>query len=295
MQNRPPFRRRHPILFFLTAVVTAMLLFGGGMAVFRSCAGQEGVELTERGIGVVMVQGVITDSRTITDYIARLRDEEKVAGVLVRIDSPGGVVGPSQEIYAAVRRLAEVKPVVASMGAAAASGGYYVACGAPVIVANPGTITASIGVIIQFANVEELFNKLGISEQSVTSGELKGAGTPFRSMTEKERAYFQALVDDLHDQFVQAVAESRTMDADAVRALADGRVMSGRQAQAAGLVDELGGYEEALERLKEECGLTGRVEIVEGPKKERSLLGRLLGEMSISLDFPNATWSVRYE
>jgi protease-4 len=228
-------------------------------------------------LGVVHVDGMILDSRPVTEWMMRLREDGEVLGVLVRINSPGGAVAPSQEIYAGIRRLAEVKPVVASMASLGASGGYYVAASAHKIVANPATITGSIGVKMELSNVEDLMEKIGISRESLVSGELKDAGSPFKPMTPEEREYLKGVVMDLHEQFVTDVAEGRKMKRDKVAELADGRIFTGREAHEKGLIDELGDLERSFDLLKEMCKVEGKMPVVEGPKEDKALIRELLG------------------
>jgi protease-4 len=180
-------------------------------------------------------------------------------------------------MFQAVRRLAKVKPVYVSMGSVAASGGYYVACGGTSIWANPASLTGSIGVKLQLTDMQELMSKIGIREQTITSGELKNTGTIFRPLTEEERAYMQQLVDDIHDQFLSDIALSRDMTREEIEPLADGRAMTGRQAVQAGLVDNLGGFEDVVEALERDLGLESGVELVEGPEESEGFLSRILG------------------
>ncbi len=233
-------------------------------------------EFSGSRLGVVRVEGLIADSEDLVGWIAELERDDSVKGVLLRINSPGGVVAPSQEVYAAVRRLAERKPVVASMGAVAASGGYYVACAAQEIVANPSTLTGSIGVRMELLNIRGLAEKVGLSQTLIASGEMKGVGTPFRELSPREREYLTAVVMDMHDQFVSDIALARNMEREQVAALADGRAFTGRQALGNGLVDRLGGMEESMDLLRERCGLTREAPVLEGPVEEKSLLRRIL-------------------
>lgn len=294
MPNSVTFSQRHPFLFGLLLLIAAVVLFMGTAAVFRYWPGA-GLFPEGPKLGVVRVQGTIENSGNIVEWVEELRRDSSVKGILVRINSPGGLVAPSQEIHAAV---ADVdKPVVVSMGQAAASGGYYVACGADRIIANPGTITGSIGVKANVPNVRELMDRLGIRQQTIVSGEFKDAGSPSKPLTEKERQYFQNLVDDLYRQFVEAVAEGRDMDPEKVRELADGRAFTGSQAERKGLVDGLGGRRKAESVLKKMCGISGRATYVEGPERKRSLLGVLLDWMGVELPGSvsrDSDWIVRY-
>lgn len=181
------------------------------------------------------------------------KENKKVKGVLVRINSPGGTVGASQEINQAVRELAKEKPVVASMGDLAASGGYYVACACDKIYANPGTLTGSIGVIMSGFNLKGLTEKLGVEPKIVKSGPFKDITSMYRPMTDAERTILQGLIDDSYDQFLSAVASGRSMKKEEVKKLADGRIYTGRQAIKNGLIDKLGSYEDALNDLQSIC------------------------------------------
>jgi len=212
-------------------------------------------------IGVTTEQGL--DSDSLVRELDRYREDPSVAAVVIRINSPGGVVAPTQEIFAAVQRLrAAKKPVVASLGAVAASGGYYVAVAADRVFANPGTLTGSIGVVMQLANLEGLLRKVGVEYVVVKSGEYKDIASIARAMRPEERRVLQALLDDVYAQFVSAVADRRGLDRDAVLGFADGRIYSGRQALALKMVDELGGLAEAVEAAGKLAGLPGKPKVV---------------------------------
>lgn len=278
MQTTPSFSQRHPFLFGLALIVAAVALLAGAMAAIRFWFQDNGKAelIASDKLGVVHLDGVIENSRPVVEWIKDLREDKSVKGVLLRVNSPGGVVAPSQEIYTAVRKLAARKPVVASMGTVAASGGYYAASPATRIMANPGTITGSIGVIMELANFEDLFSKIGVKQTSIASGKFKDAGSPFKPMTAEEKAYFEGLVQDMHAQFVTDVAAARNMTVPVVAALADGRALTGRQARQAGLVDDLGGYEDAMAVLRGLAMVPEDVNVVEGPKKEEAWLRELL-------------------
>ncbi len=218
-------------------------------------------------LGIVRVEGVIENSGPIVEWIEELRGNASVKGVLLRIDSGGGAVVPSQEIFLAVKRLAEAKPVVASMGGAAASGGYYAAAGAPYIVANTATLTGSIGVKMQLADVSGLLSRLGVGAPVMTSGAMKDAGSPYHALTEEEKAYFNGLMSELHAIFVRDMAEARRLPEEYVRQLADGRVYTGTQALELKLVDALGDQDFAMRELMARCGLAEMPgEIWDGPE-----------------------------
>jgi len=221
------------------------------------------IKLQKPAIGIIKVEGGITSAMESLETIKGYEDDESIKAVLVRIDSPGGIVGPSQEIYQRLLKLKGKKPIIVSMGALGASGAYYIACAADTIYALPGTLTGSIGVLMEFVDVSEGIAKLGIKAGSITSGNLKDAGSPFRPMTEVERAYFKDVIDDTHAQFVEAVAKGRRLPIDKVRELANGRIYTGRQAKNLGLVDRLGGYDQALEEAKRLAGITGEPRIVQ--------------------------------
>lgn len=213
-------------------------------------------------VGIVELTGLIYDSRRIVKQFEEFAKEKSVKAIVFRIDSQGGLVGASQEIYQAVCRAREKKPVVVSMGNVAASGGYYVACGGDTIVANPGTTTGSIGVMAEFVNVEGLLKKLGIRWESIKSGKFKDAGAPYRDMTEADRAYLQSWIDDAYSQFVDVVAKERKLPREKVLEVADGRVFTGQQAKALGLVDVLGDYQDAIRIAAQMGHIKGEPELV---------------------------------
>lgn len=265
-------------------ITAAMTLLVGAMAAFRYFS-KHSTDLDASGdkIAIVRVEGVIDYSEDIVSWIEDVRDNESVLGVLLRVDCPGGAVAPSQEIYDAVYDLAETKPVVCSMGTVAASGGYYVASPAHTIVANPSTLTGSIGVIMELANYEGLLDKLGVKQQALTSGKLKDAGSPFRPMTQEDRDYFNALLADIHEQFLADVAQARGMEVTDLRPLADGRALTGNQALKVGLVDKLGSFSDALDELRGMCNAPADITIVEQPLPEEPLLSQILGKINITI------------
>jgi protease-4 len=230
-------------------------------------------------VGVVELRGVITESQEIIRGIKSLVDDGRVKAIVLRIESPGGGVGASQEIHREVVKARQVKKVVASLGGVAASGGYYVACGSDLIVANPGTITGSIGVVMQFANLEELLEKIGYRGYVIKSGPHKDIGSPFRAMTPDERKLLQEMIDNVQRQFVDAVARGRNLPREAVEAIADGRIFSGEQALTAGLVDQLGNLEDGIEVAARMGGITGKPHVVYVRKKRVSLLDLLMDKM----------------
>lgn len=227
-------------------------------------------------IAVVEIEGIIAEPDDIVEELKKYGKDSTVKGILLRINSPGGGVAASQEIYSQVLRVRREsgKKVVASMSSLGASGGYYIACAANKIIANPGTITGSIGVIMPFSNMEELLGKIGLKTDVVKSGEYKDIGSPTRKMTEKEREILQSSIDDVYNQFLEAIVSGRNMDMGKIRELADGRIYTGRQALEAGLIDRLGGFEDAVDYLAEMAGIQGEPRIVR-EKEETGLLYRL--------------------
>ncbi len=240
------------VIVFLISFGTTMLM-GGKMGI----GGEK--------IAIINIKGVIVDSKSTVREIRKYADNPSVKAVIVRIDSPGGGVVASQEIYEELKWLKEKrqKKVVASMGTVAASGGYYVACASDWIVANPGTLTGSIGVIMEFANLEGLFKKIGVEGVVIKSGKHKDIGSPFRSLTKDEKDILQAIIDDVYAQFISAVVEGRKMKPEAVKELADGRIFTGRQAKELKLVDELGTMQDAINITAKLAGIKGEPGIIE--------------------------------
>jgi protease-4 len=227
-------------------------------------------------IGLVEISGTMLSSGAAVEDISRFTRDTAIKAIVVRIESPGGVVAVAQEIYDELKKArAAGKPIVASMGGVAASGGYYVACGADSIVANPGTLTGSIGVIMEFPNAQELFRKIGIDLQVVKTGEFKDMGSPARALSPEEKKLVGDLIGDVYDQFVSVVATERHMDVDAVRKIADGRVLTGRQAYNLGLVDRLGGYRDAVTLAGELAGIHGEPIVVRPHRRGVRLLDLL--------------------
>lgn len=197
-------------------------------------------------IALVEIRGPLYSATSYVKQIKRWRKDKSVDAILIRLNSPGGSIAASQEIYDEVCRARLEKPVVVTMGVVAASGAYYIACGADTIIANPGTITGSIGVIFEFINYEKLFNKIGFYAETLKSGKFKDAGSPTRSMTEEDRKYLQGIIDDAYEQFVQVIVEERQLDRQELKHLADGRIFTGKQAYESGLIDLLGSQEDAV-------------------------------------------------
>jgi protease-4 len=227
-------------------------------------------------VGVVTIEGIITEPTYINNQINDLAERDDIKAIVLRIDSPGGAVGPAQEIYREVQKLKDQKHVVVSMGSVAASGGYYIASAADKIVSNPGTITGSIGVIVEFINLEELLSKIGLKGQVIKSAKYKDIGSPFRSMKDEENRLIKKVLDDVHKQFVEAVAEGRGMKVEEVVKLADGRIFSGAQAKQLGLVDQLGNMNDAINLGAELAGIEGKPRVVYTRQYYRELLAGML-------------------
>lgn len=268
-------RRRSWIIGFL-GVLAICLLVVLGTDVLTRWLGSEKALPTGEKVAVVRVEGMVLDARQVVEALERQAKDPKVKAIVLRVDSPGGAVAPTQEIFRAVRALSKKKRVVASLGSMATSGGYYVACAAERIVANPGTLTGSIGVVVHLANFEKLLSKLGIEGQVVKSGDFKDMGSMYRPLSERERNILQEVVNDVHEQFVEDVARSRNMELEKVRTIADGRIFSGRQAKGLGLVDELGGLKEAIQLAAKMAQIKGEPLVLEEPKEKFSLLRWLL-------------------
>jgi len=258
---------RRPIWWGL--IGTAGMLAGFFLFVLALTAlltGEAGVADSGVKIAVVRIEGMISSDvaqRTV-EQLTKYREDSSIGAIVLRIDSPGGGVASSQDIYEEVKRLrTNGKLVVASLGSLAASGGYYVACAVERIFANPGTITGSIGVIVQLANAEALLRKIGIESTVITSGPFKAIGNPTQPLRPEEREVFQALVDDVYQQFVEAVATGRNLPYAEVRQHADGRIFTGRQAKESHLVDELGTLQDAVSYAASTIGVVGKPKLVQ--------------------------------
>lgn len=266
----------------LTAMMILMMVFG--VLAVSSLLGDTRTFAVGSGIGLVEVRGLILDPQETVKHLHDFQKNDDVKAVVLRIDSPGGVVGPSQEIHAAVKKLSASKKVIVSMGSVAASGGYYIAAPATVIYANPGTITGSIGVLMKFSNIEGLLDKVGMRSFTLKTGKFKDAGSPVRPMTEEERAMLQGVIDSTHGQFVRAVAEGRKLPEEKVRAIADGRIFSGEQALSLKLVDRLGTLQDAIDEAGRLAGISGEPQVIRPPKKKKLLLDMLVEESGSRID-----------
>ena len=273
--------KKHPILIVLAIVCIIGVILGSGLVFILKVffPSDSGISLANK-ISVIPIEGPISNAKSITSQLVKYKKDSKIKAIILRINSPGGAVGPTQEIFKEIRRTRKAKKVVASMGGVAASGGYYIAAAADKIVANPGTVTGSIGVVMQYVVFEELMKKIGVRFEVLKSGEFKDMGSPHRELTERERELFNALILDIKGQFVESVAESRDLPIEKVLEIADGRIFTGKKAKELGLVDILGNFQDAIETAKTLAGIKGDVTLVYPRRKRMGLLDLFLGSLS---------------
>ena len=258
---RRPFRKRHPVIFW-----GLILLLLAGVGVFGAALGSNGLMGGQR-IALVSVSGPIMDPEPALEWIRKVERDPMIAGVLLRVDSPGGGAAASQEIYNAVRELARKKPVAVSMGSLAASGGLMVSMAGSRVFANASTVTGSIGVRMDIPQLQGLMGKIGVGQETITTAPYKDAGSYMRPLSTEQRDYFKKVLDDMHQQFVDIVADGRHMEHARAAALASGKIFTGREAVQLGLVDELGGQQTALAWLSEQCGVPAERKLVTRPKE----------------------------
>ena len=262
-------------IFFSVFVISSYVFFSRGFEGKNKTASK--TLFKKEGVALLEISGVIMDSKKALKSLKSFAENPAVKALVVRINSPGGAVAPSQEIYQAIKNFP--RPKVASMSSVAASGGYYVAVAADQIYTNPGTITGSIGVIMEFANLEKLYDWAKIKRYSIKTGKFKDSGAEYREMQPEERALLQGMVDDVLVQFKTAVATGRKMTIDEVTPLADGRVFSGTQAKAVKLVDELGGIDDAIAAAAKLGGIEGKPKIINEEKKRKGVLELIQDQM----------------
>jgi protease-4 len=258
----------------LLILAAFVIFFGIVILLFLSLGSTSSMELGGVGdkVAIVELNGIIMSSRDIVAQFKRYQKDKSIKAIVLRINSPGGGVAASQEIYQQVRHVRDSgKPIVASMGSIAASGGYYVALGADSIMANPATTTGSIGVIAEFPNYSKLMEKIGISMTVIKSGRFKDSGSPYRDATEADQEYLQAWIDDGYDQFITTVANERGLPKENIRQLADGRVYSGRQAYELALIDSLGTFEDAIQLAADMAGIEGEPRLIRQAQKKMTL------------------------
>lgn len=288
--------RRRDIIVAVVIACSFLVVFGFMAMVFIGIASSEG-DMTfgsiGGSIGVIPLFGEMHEGtgRPVIEYLDRWRDNSSIKAIVVHVNTPGGGTAIAQEIYDAILRAREEKPVVVSMAEVAASGGYYVACAADRIVANPGTLTGSIGVIMSFHTYEGILDKIGVGTETIKSGKFKDVGDYSRQMTAQEELMLRAVVMDGYEQFVAAIAEGRGMDPEDVYAIADGSLFTGLQAQNLGLVDTLGGLNTAIELAAELAGIDPEPSTVHPRQKRRDywtdFLSRLLGDLGKSMKGDN--------
>jgi protease-4 len=270
----------------------AVLFFLGLSGIVLTLLGKGSFFSLQEQVGVVEIKGLLTDSATVIKQLERYQDDDSIKAIVLRINSPGGAVGPSQEILREVIKVRAKKKIVASLGTVAASGGYYIASGADLIMANRGTATGSVGVIMQFANVEGLSKKVGLDFFNLKAGRYKDVGSPFRAMTPEDQAYLQGFIDNIYNQFINDVAQNRKIPLARMKTLAEGRLYTGEEAKEAGLVDEFGNLPDAIDKAGRLAGIKGKVKAVYPEKEGSSLLRLLLGQKTedvlsqIALPYP---------
>jgi len=270
------FSRRHPYLFFIltfTAIVSCFVVL---LSLIFNIRPTRSEFMIGDKVGIIEVSGVIADSKQVIRHIKEFREDDTVKAIVLRIDSPGGNVGPAQEIFQEVRKTIEEKSIITSMGTVAASGGYYIAAGTSGIVANPGTITGSIGVLMAYTDLQEIFKKIGLKSIVIKSGDYKDMGSPMREMTDPEKEILQDFVAQIHEQFVRDAALGRDMDPEKIALLADGRIFTGEQAKYFGLVDRLGNLEDAVSWAGELGGIEGKVSTIYPSEEAPPVLDYLL-------------------
>ena len=290
--------RKHFILKGLGALCVVILVVFVGVFFYAYLTGGDAKAIAlfaGDGIGVLQIEGAIDDSRAVVSELKRFKEESWIKAVVVRIDSPGGAVAPTQEIFEEIQKTKRKKPLIASMGGMATSGGYYIASACDKIIANPGTLTGSIGVIMQLGDVGELMKKIGVRGYNIKSGVNKDIGSPFQPLSPQGRAILQSVVDNVHSQFVTAVAKGRKLDEAQVRKLADGRVYSGAQAKELGLVDEFGTLEDAIDNAARRVGLAANPAVYYSrPEQERWWEKMFFGLLGRRLPSAERGW-LRYE
>lgn len=288
--------RKHPVIFgFLILAIIGVFCF----MILRTFNPFEkksaGFSFKEK-IGIVTIEGVLRNSKDTITQLNKYEKDGNIKAVVLRVNSPGGAVVPSQEIYDKILHLKKFKKVIVSMGSVAASGGYYIACAADRIIANPGTITGSIGVIIQFSQIEDLLKKIGLKATVVKGGRYKDVGSPVREMTPDEKRIIQDVIDDIHNQFIEVVLSNRDIPKEKVEEIADARIFTGRQALKIGLVDDLGNMEYAIDVASDLAGIEGKAEVVYPEKKRKSLLRYIASETlsAVSEEFKGDDAGISY-
>ncbi|MFC1550671.1 signal peptide peptidase SppA [Candidatus Neomarinimicrobiota bacterium] len=267
-RNRKPYK----IWLIIGFIIITIIVFRLGASTGQSSPLSFGDK-----IGIVTLEGPIFSSRQVIYELNKMADRSDVKAIVFRINSPGGTVAPSQEIYEKIKTLNDRIPIIVSVGNLAASGGYYAALESEKIVANRGSIVGSIGVILDYPVAVELLDKIGLRFETLTSGDLKDAGSPTRPVTDKDRDFFQSVINDLHDQFIKAVSKGRSIEMSEVSKLADGRIFTGEQAIKLGLIDTIGTYEDAIQIAGEIAGIPGKPNTIQLRKESKTIFDFLLG------------------
>jgi protease IV len=263
---------KHPVLIVLVILGIAVIVLGTIMSFFSGFfnSSSSGLGFSNK-IGVINISGEISDSTGIIEALDDFKKDKKIKAIILRIDSPGGGVGASQEICREITKITKTKKVIVSMGGTAASGGYYIASAGDKIVANPGTITGSIGVIMEYYRIDELSKKIGFTMEVIKSGEFKDVGSSYRPLTDRERELMSGVVLNIQEQFIKAVAQGRKLPIEKVREIADGRIFSGEMAKSLGLVDELGNFQDAVDLATSMSGIEGEATLVYPKQKNLKL------------------------
>jgi protease-4 len=275
--------RKHPVVFGILLLFLTGVFFLLAVIFLSSIKGNRHTLSLNDKVGIVPIDSVINESKDTIEQLEKFGRDETVKAVVVRIDSPGGGVASSQEIYGAILELKKKKKVVVSMGSVSASGGYLISCAADKIVANPGTVTGSISAIMHFANAEELLKKIGLKGSVVKSGKYKDIGSPLREMTDEEKSIIQGLIDDIYEQFLEVIILNRKIPREDLIKIADGRVFSGRQAKQLRLVDELGDLNHAVRLAASISGMKEKPETVYPAKKKSTFFDMISQDITAAL------------
>lgn len=269
---KPSFRRRHPIIWWIGIISGLVVGFLIGRALF---SGSDETGGPER-IALVNISGPIMDVAPTLEWIRRIESNPSVKGVLARVDSPGGGAAASQEIYAALARVGRKTPIAVSMGATAASGGLMVSMAGEKIFANPSTVTGSIGVRMDIPQLQGLMGKIGVGQETLVTAPFKDAASYTHPLTPEDRAYLESVLMNMHDQFVEIVAKGRNIPLEKARSLANGKIYTGQEALELGLIDALGGQDEAHIWLAQKTGVPFSRKLLEKPVSKTRILERLL-------------------
>ncbi|MEE9214109.1 MAG: signal peptide peptidase SppA [Thermodesulfobacteriota bacterium] len=268
------------VLITIILLIVLFFTFMAGVGSGLLLSGMDGISPGDK-VAVLKIEGVILDSQIYLESIKKIKEDDNFKAVVVRIDSPGGAVAPSQEIYEELKSLNETIPVISSIGTVGASGGYYIAVGTQKIYANPGSITGSIGVIAQFVNYGQLLDWAKVDVEVIKSGQYKDVGSPFREMNEADREYIQELIDNVYDQFRQAVSDARDIKEPELDLISDGKIFTGEQAKKLKLIDEIGSISDAISEAGKLGGLGEEPDVIYFPKKRSQLLELLFSKTNL--------------